>query len=108
MTMVKASTNCEYSRPPRLSRTGPAGSPRSVMSSCITIVDDFLFEDDLDHIRTVTRPQRGKLDVYGGLQEADFIRPLLRSAEAHFEAVYGLALQQVLLRFEGNTGPPPP
>ncbi|MFT4978739.1 MAG: hypothetical protein ACI8S6_004649 [Myxococcota bacterium] len=74
------------------------------MSSCITIVDDFLFEDDLDHIRAVTRPQRGKLDVYGGLQEADFIRPLLRSAEANFEAVYGLELQQVLLRFEGNTG----
>ena len=70
----------------------------------ITIIEDFLSPDALATLQRHTRPRRGGRDVYGNLQDRPFLAPVQRAAEAHFPAVIGLVQQQVLLRFEGNTG----
>ena len=70
----------------------------------LTIIEDFLSPDALAALQRVTRSRRGGRDVYGNLQDRPFLASVQRAAEAHFPAVVGLVQQQVLLRFEGNTG----
>ena len=70
----------------------------------LTIIKDFLSPDALAALQRVTRPRRGGRDVYGNLQDRPFLASVQRAAEARFPAVVGLVQQQVLLRFEGNTG----
>lgn len=70
----------------------------------IEIVADFLPAAVHAQLQQTARAQRGKQAVFGGLQDHPFTRPIREAAVARFAAVAGLALQQVLLRFEAKTG----
>ena len=78
--------------------TMPARSP------AIAIIDDLLPEVALARLKRTTDTGRGKRDVHGNLQEKHFVQPVLAAAAARFPVLTDHPVQQVLLRFEGNTG----
>jgi len=67
-------------------------------------VEDLLSADAFAEVLRITRPRRGKHDVYGNLQEKPFLRPILTAVREAFPEVSDKRMQQVLLRFEGRTG----
>lgn len=70
----------------------------------IRVVHEFLPTPALRTLQRITETARGKGAVHGGLQDRRFMQPLLSEAAARFPGLAGLPVQQVLLRFEGNTG----
>ncbi|MEL6347558.1 MAG: 2OG-Fe(II) oxygenase [Myxococcota bacterium] len=70
----------------------------------IQIVHDLLSGPELAVARRFARARRGGPAVRGKQQDTPFGRRVLGAAHERFPELTGLLTQQVLLRFEGNTG----